>query len=156
MQKGPCRCIEIYLRTQHINLNVFYYVSEFSKCILTYILDLSFSFNFRLFVFYIYILILRNWIENKVKCLIYFNCQIWCIYIVCFMLMIYRQQATWPPSKWRRGSKDNGSSLHANNFLPRLLEAPRRERGWGRDRSRKRTGYYYLLQLLSFDILTKH
>ena len=33
-----------------------------------------------------------------------------------------------------------------------VLEAPRREQGWGRNRCRKHTDYFYYLQLLSFGI----
>ncbi len=33
-----------------------------------------------------------------------------------------------------------------------VLEAPRREQGWGRNRCRKHTDYYYYLQLLSLGI----
>ena len=59
-----------------------------------------------------------------------------------------------PPSKCIEGEEE--AKMTDLRFMQiivfSVLEAPRREQGWGRNRCRKHTDYYYYLQLLSFGI----
>ena len=56
-----------------------------------------------------------------------------------------------PPSKCIEGEEE-AKMTDLRFIVFSVLEAPRREQGWGRNRCRKHTDYYYYLQLLSFGI----